>query len=213
MKARPLLIALLALFLPYATIASAQSAKSILDTTASKLKKSGGIEASFVATAFKGTTPSGTTDGSICVQGNRFKITSSHSTTWFDGKTQWALVAGSNEAYVSTPTEAELQSINPYSFVNLYKSGYNLSLHQATYAKRPCHEVWLIAQSRGQSIHEMRLTIDPSTYLPLCVRVKQKNGNWVRINIGTIHSGRDWPASFFRFNEKEHPAVDVIDLR
>ena len=49
---------------------------SVLDQTASKLKASGGIEAQFEATQFVGVTENGTVGGQICVQGNRFKLTS-----------------------------------------------------------------------------------------------------------------------------------------
>lgn len=192
---------------------SAQNAKSTLDTTANKLKKAGGIEASFIVTYYKGNTPAGNAEGTICVERDRFKVKTDYSTTWFDGKTQWALVSGSDEAYVSIPTPAELQSINPYSFVNLYQSGYSLSQQPATYSGKSCHEVRLVAQNQGASILEMILTIDPSTSLPLCVRVKQKNGNWVRITITGIHTGRKWKDSFFKFNQKEYPQVEVIDLR
>ena len=54
----------------------AQSARSILDKTATKLKGSGGLQATFEATTFKGLSPQGTAVGTIRVQGNRFQIDS-----------------------------------------------------------------------------------------------------------------------------------------
>ena len=99
----------------------AQTAHQVLDQTASKLKASGGIEAQFEATQFVGVTENGTVGGQICVQGNRFKLTSPSITTWFDGRTQWTLLTGSDEVNVSTPTDAEIQQMNPYTFINLYQ--------------------------------------------------------------------------------------------
>ena len=63
--------------------AMAQSARSILDQTASTLRNSGGIKAAFEATHFKGTEVSGTANGDIMVQGRKFKIATNALTTWY----------------------------------------------------------------------------------------------------------------------------------
>lgn len=191
----------------------AESAKGVLDQTAAKLKSSGGISADFVATTFKNKEPLGGVAGSICIQGNKFKITSPQTTTWFDGVRQWSLMSDSKEAYISEPTEEELQSINPYNFVNLYKSGYSMKLKNATYKERDCHEVILTAKNKSADIPAMILTIDKATSLPLCVRFKQSSGNWVRIQISGISTNKNWDASFFEFNKSEFPQVEIIDIR
>ena len=98
----------------------AQTARQVLDQTASKLKNSGGIEASFEGTQFKGTHETGTANGHIQVQGNKFKIASNALTTWFDGRTQWTLMNGSDEVNVSNPTAAELQQVNPYTRLSTF---------------------------------------------------------------------------------------------
>lgn len=138
----------------------AQTAHQVLDQTASKLKASGGIEAQFEATQFVGVTENGTVGGQICVQGNRFKLTSPSITTWFDGRTQWTLLTGSDEVNVSTPTDAEIQQMNPYTFINLYKKGYNLKLAGTTYHGKACHEVRLVAQNKQSNIQLLIAVID-----------------------------------------------------
>lgn len=207
----PILFILIS-FICFSAPAKAENARSILDKTAGKLKGSGGLQATFEATSYKGSAISGNTSGTISVKGNKFKITSQQMTTWFDGKTQWSLMAGSDEAYVSTPTAAELQSINPYSFVNLYKKGYNLQMSTTDYNGKSCYEIRLTAQQKSSSISEMRIVIDKMSYWPLSVRVKQR-GNWVRIRVGGISSGKNWDDKFFRFNKTDFPDVEIIDLR
>ena len=78
----------------------AQTARQVLDQTATKLKNSGGIEATFEGTQFKGTHEAGTASGHIQVQGNKFKIASNALTTWFDGRTQWTLMNEIGRAHV-----------------------------------------------------------------------------------------------------------------
>lgn len=193
--------------------ARGESAKSVLDKTAEKLKNSGGISASFLATSFKAKEAIGSASGTIYVQGNKFKITSPRTTTWFDGKRQWSLMTGSDEAYVSEPTTEELQTINPYTFVNLYKSGYKMSMKDATYSGKSCYEVVLQAKKKSSQIPAMIITIDKSTFQPRCIRIKQQNGNWLRIQVYSMTTGQSWNANFFEFSQSEFPQVDVIDLR
>ena len=191
----------------------AQKAQDILDKTAGKLKNSGGIEAVFEATAFKGTKETGSAGGTIKVKGNKFKIESNSLTTWFDGKTQWTLLAGSDEVNVSTPTAAELQAINPYSFINIYKKGYAATLSKASYEGKSVHEVRLVATSKNSNMPKILLTIDPSTLLPLSVRFKNAKGDWTRIRVRSIKTGRQFANTAFTFDAKQHPGIEVIDLR
>lgn len=207
------IIASAALFLCTCACAFAQSARSILDQTANKLKNSGGIEASFEGTSFKGTQVAGEGAGTIYVQGGKFKISTNQLTTWFDGKTQWTLMNGSDEVNVSTPTAEELQSINPYTFVDLYKRGYDLTVENVNYKGTACHEVRLRAQKKNQGILLLILTIDKKTQLPVSVRMKSDKGEWTRIRVNGIHTNKKWNAATFQFNSKEHPGVEIIDLR
>lgn len=193
--------------------AQAQKAQDILDKTAGKLKNSGGIEAVFEATAFKGTTETGSAGGTIKVKGNKFKIESNSLTTWFDGKTQWTLLAGSDEVNVSTPTAAELQAINPYSFINIYKKGYTATLAKASYEGKSVHEVRLVATSKKSSMQKILLTIDPTTLMPLSVRFKNAKGDWTRIRVRSIKTGRKFADAAFTFDAKQHPGIEIIDLR
>ena len=117
MRTRFLTLAL-ALFATFA-LATAQDARTILDRTASRLSGQGGLQAEFSMTSYVGSKVAGTASGTIYVQGNKFKLVSSQMQTWFDGKTQWSLMAGNGEVYVSNPTAAELQSVNPYYFLSI----------------------------------------------------------------------------------------------
>ena len=102
----------------------AQSAGQILNQVATKLQKTG-VKASFEATTFKGLSPNGTVLGTIQAEGNKFKIQSGSMTTWFNGKTLWSMMSGSDEVNVSTPTETEIQKMNPTAFINLYRDNCN----------------------------------------------------------------------------------------
>lgn len=210
MRKALLLLAALTLAL---TTAGAQTARSVLDQTAAKLKAAGGVKATFQATTFDGAEAGGSESGTIYIKGRMFHIDSPRLLTWFDGTTQWSYLEGSGEVNVSHPTEAELQSMNPYTFVDLYKQGYRSSLKSATLRGKDCYEVSLVATDSRKAIRQMVLTLEKGSLAPLCVRLRQGDDRWTRISIYDYTPGQSWKDDFFRFPQQDYPQVEIIDLR
>ena len=197
--------------LAFTLATTAQTAIDVLNSTAKKLENSGGIEATFEATSFQGTTEKSTTGGTIYIKEDKFKISTPEANIWFDGKTQWSLYANSDEVNVSNPTAEELQSINPYNFIHLYKHGFNHSMTDASYNGKKCYNVHMVPQN-PLKIKEMFIVIDKASLLPYSIRIRQNN-DWFRIRVQNIKTKNKWKDHFFRFNEKDYPNVEVIDLR
>lgn len=201
----------ISVILPMST--HAQTAIQIMDQTAAKLKSSGGIQASFTATQFKGATEGESVKGKIDIMDKCFYMNSPQMSSWFDGKTQWTMIAGSGEVNVLTPTAQELQQMNPYQFIDLYKSGYKASVSNYNYNGKNCHNIRLVAKKKGKDIQEMRVVIDKNTHLPYSIRILQKNGDWLRLRVSDIKTGKNWDKGHFQFSPKDHPNIEVIDLR
>ena len=97
-------------------LAFGQSAKSVLDKTASVVSNKSGVQANFTMSGGMGNV-----SGTIAVKGRKFHATTPVATMWFDGKTMWTYMKKNEEVNVTTPNETQLQKINPYNFINLYK--------------------------------------------------------------------------------------------
>lgn len=186
-----------------ALCAVAQTAKSVLDKTASQLSH-GCVVANFTSRGAMGNT-----NGSITVQGKKFVFISPQARIWFDGKTEWSLTQGSGEVNVTTPTAAEIASINPINFVYLYKQGYNATLSD----KGAAYEVHLTTSNNRSSIKEAYITIIKSTHSLQNVRIRTNASSWSTINITSLQNIKKKKDSFFRFNSKDFSKVEVIDLR
>ena len=179
-----------------------QTAKEVLDKAAAAVSNKSGITASFT---LKGGQMN--EKGSISIKGKKFQITTPDVIIWFDGKTQWSYVRKNDEVNVSTPNESQLQSLNPYNFIYMYKKGYN-----ATLAKKGAnYEVHLTASDKKKSLQEMYLIIHPKTYIPSEIRIKHPKG-WNTIEVTNVKKA-NLPDGIFRFNAKEYPNAEVIDLR
>ena len=195
-------LAMIALLLVCAG-AQAESAKRILDKAAASVSNPGGVKAHFqmISKQF------GSTNGEIFIKGTKFHATTPDATIWFDGKTQYTYMKGNDEVNISSPTEAQLQAINPYNFINIYKKGYKLSSKQVYNA----YEVHLVATDKNRKIQEMYIIVDSKSYHPTHVKMKQKD-KWSTILISQLKT-TTLDDGIFVFNSKDFPTAEIIDLR
>lgn len=193
-------------------VVSAQNARQILDNTAAKIKQMGDVKVGFTATTFSGTTEQGSTNGTILLQGKKMQLSTDDMKMWCNGKTQWSLMSESGEVNVSTPTEREMTSMNPYSFLNLYKKGYKMTARQTKLRGKDAYEIHLLARSSKNNAQEIYVDVAKNDYSLLCIRVRQDN-TWNRISIRSIQGNKHFSDADFEFPKSEYPNVEVIDLR
>lgn len=181
----------------------AQPARAILDKVAATVSNKGGVTAKFTISSSQ----YGNTSGTIAIKGSKFRTTTPGATVWFDGKTQWTYMKSNNEVNVNTPTEGELQAINPYNFINMYRSGFSYKMQ----TKGGNHIIHLTATSKQRQIQEMYITVSKSTYIPSKIRMRQ-GSRWSDISISNFKKVSLNDATF-KFNPKDYPSAEIIDLR
>lgn len=179
-----------------------KQAREILDKTTNALQQAGGIRATF----------GGTGNGTLLLKGNQFYLNSGGIQSWFDGKTQWSYLESSEEVNVSNPTPEELQTINPYALLSIYKNGYNYK-----YAgTKSCNgkqgfEVILTPENK-QDITSITLFVS-QTYQPLYIKVEQNNKSANEIIVTSYQTNQPLDNATFKFDKKKFPNAEVIDLR
>lgn len=206
---------LLLLCLGISAPADAQSAKSVLDKTAATFTEKGAVKADFVIKNFVGQAQNGQSmTGSILLDGKKFKLNAQGITTWFDGKTQWTYVPENEEVNVTEPTDEELQSINPYTFLNFYKKGYKYKFGSTkTFQGKNIFEVVLLAKSQKQDIKQVVLFIEKNTYQLMQIKFRQGTNNWMSITVNSFDGRQKVMDSTFTFDKKDAPNAEIIDLR
>lgn len=181
----------------------AQSAKQVLDKCAARVSSRDGVKADFTMTSAQ----YGNASGKIAVKGKMFHATTPMATMWFDGKTLWTYMSKNEEVNVTNPSEAQLQVLNPYNFVNMYKKGYGYTMTQSASS----FTVHLTATDQSRRVKEMFITIDKNSYNPTEVKLLQKQ-KWTTFVISNLTIAKIADAEF-RFNSKDLPTAEVIDLR
>jgi outer membrane lipoprotein-sorting protein len=186
-----------------ATAASySQTATQVLDKAAQKLTIKTGVSANF-----KATTTQGTISGTIAVKGNKFMATTQHTKVWFDGKTQWTYLTRNDEVNISNPKESELQSLNPYNFLTMYKKGYKSTMSK----NGTSYVVHLTADSKAKKVQEMFITVDSKSYALSQVKMLQGK-KWITFDVSNLKQ-EALADAMFSFNAKDFPSAEVIDLR
>lgn len=179
-----------------------KQAREILDKTTNALQQAGGIRATF----------GGTGNGTLLLKGNQFYLNSGGIQSWFDGKTQWSYLKSSEEVNVSNPTPEELQTINPYALLSIYKNGYNYK-YAGTKSRngKQGFEVILTPENK-QDITSITLFVS-QTYQPLYIKVEQNNKSANEIIVTSYQTNQPLDNATFKFDKKKFPNAEVIDLR
>lgn len=185
------------------SIGYAQTARDVLDKCAATLNTKDGLKADFTMSSAQ----YGATSGTIAIKGRMFHATTPVAAMWFDGKTQWTYMKKNDEVNVTTPTEAQLQAINPYNFINMYKKGFKYTMTTAD----DSYKVHLTAEQSGQRIPELFITVDKKNYQPTEVKLLQGK-KWTTFTISNLKKTPMADADF-KFNSKDFPTAEVIDLR
>lgn len=178
---------------------AADQGRKILDKASDRISVSKGFTASFTISGSKFNN-----SGTISVKGNKFCARTSSATMWYDGKTQWVYNKKADEVNISHPSASSQQSMNPYTFLNLYKKGYTITSTAAASGT----QVHLVG--KGKSISEMYILVDKS-YNIKEIKFCQK-GNWITIHISNLKN-QSLDDSAFIFNAKDFPKAEIIDLR
>lgn len=179
------------------------TARKVLDKTAAVVGKKSGAQAQFHIANAK----LGNASGTIAIKGNKFNARTADATVWFNGKTQWTYMKNTDEVNVTTPTQAQQTQMNPLTFINMYKSGYKLSMKTV----EGKYEVRMVAENKSRSVQEMYIVVNPKTFVPTQVRMRQKD-SWTTINISNFKAAPQSDA-VFTFNKKDFPSAEIVDLR
>lgn len=174
----------------------------MLDQTVAALKQAEGIRATF----------GGTAEGTLLLKGNKFYLDSGGIQSWFDGKTQWSYLKSSEEVNISNPTPEELQTVNPYALLSLYKNGYNYK-YAGTKSRngKQGYEVILTPEKEGDIV-SITLFVTRA-YRPVYIKVEQANRSVNEIIVSSYLTHQPLDDASFRFDKRKYPEAEIIDLR
>ena len=213
---RSIVICLL-IFLPFSLFAQKDAkAKEYLDKSSNAFAQAGALSAVFTMNIKDvSNNISQGFDGTIDLKGAKFRINTPDMEVWFDGKTQWVLQKEWDEVSVTEPDPKEMQVLNPMTIFSLYKKGFNYKhIGQKNDAKgRKVQEVVLTPQEKNSELSKIVIQINTVDFMPAKIHLFYKNEIENIIHINSYKKNVAMPDTNFVFNKKEHPNVEINDLR
>ena len=189
-----------------ALAATAQAPSAMLDKCVAAINVGGGVTANYSIT-----TDQGISNGTIAMQGNKFRIISPEAKCWYDGKTQWSWSPVTGEVNITEPSTDELQMTNPIAAVQHFKADFNMKRAKAKTAKT--YVIKLTPKKKKDSIKTLWLYFDETTSLLRTARFEMSDKSVYIIKI-TGYKHKSLPSSTFSFDKQLVPAgTQVVDLR
>lgn len=205
-----LLIFILAGFCTFAQ--TDPKAKEILDKSAAKFKNYPAVEVNFeLIMENHAENINEKHKGLAVMKGNMYKIDVMDVVNYYDGKNIYTYMPEVKEVNVKNPSDEEEEMLNPTNLFNIHNKGFKQKYISAT---NGVAYIELTPLDVKKNYRKIGIWVDPSTSMIQKVTSFGKDGNNITVSINSIKQPNPLPAaSFFKFDEKTHPGVEVIDLR
>ncbi len=188
-----------------ATVAFAASPQELINRAAEKLKASSVIQVTYTLKA-----DGQTTDGLLTIAGDRFTVSSPGLSSWYDGSTQWTYSKQMGEVNIITPTPEEVEQINPFAIIRSLGRNYKAT---AMEAPKGSQGVRLTSTRPSSDIRQVDITFSDATSWPTHLVITLSNKQTIDVTVQKVAPGNPLPTSFFKFDRKKYPGVQVVDLR
>jgi outer membrane lipoprotein-sorting protein len=130
-----------------------------------------------------------------------------------DGKSQWTYVKKDKEVELSDVDHSE-DNLNPAQLFTIYEHGYKyLYTGDQKVDGKVCQVIDLTPEDSKKPFFKVRLTIDKAKKQIYSALIFDKNGNRYTYIIRTLTPNPKVPETIFTFDKKDHPGVEVVDLR
>ncbi len=191
----------------------AQTATEVLDRTSDRIKAMGDLRIEFTSSVIEDGQTMGQTSGAMNISGRKFALRSADMLVWFDGRQLYAMQPGAQEVNLTEPTAQELQALNPYTILQMYKHGFKAKMKTGKMLNgKQGYRITLTATNANTKIREMFVEVDKQYNLTR-VSLKQGGDQWTRIVVNSINGGQKFAEADFTFPSKDFPKAEVIDLR
>ncbi|MCL1932909.1 MAG: outer-membrane lipoprotein carrier protein LolA [Candidatus Azobacteroides sp.] len=191
-------------------------AKELLDKSSAVLNQSGGLSVSFTfyindeAHKIKQSF-----DGQMLIKGTKFFLETPEQTVYFDGKTQWVYNKSIEEVSILEPQPQDIQTLNPISTFELYKTGYDYKYQgeKTDIQNRKVQEISLFPVNKKDDIRQVDVQIYTGDQMPVFFRIIYKNKAEYRIHVNKYQTRLNFSDNQFVFDTKKYPQAEINDLR
>ena len=151
--------------------------------------------------------------GRISVKGDKFKLVLPEQEVINNGVTVWTYLPEAKEVNIDN-FDPNADEVSPSKFYDIYKKGYKyLYLQEQTEGGVVCEIVDLVPEKKDAQYFKVRMNIVKKDKSIQSWTMFDKSGNRYKYTIAKFAPNAKIDDTFFTFDPKKYPGVEVIDLR
>jgi outer membrane lipoprotein carrier protein len=151
--------------------------------------------------------------GKITVKGDKYRLVMSEQEIINNGTTQWTYIPTAKEVTIDN-YDANTSEINPSKIYEIYKKGFKY-LHngERTEGGLVVEEIDLVPEKKDAQFFKIKMIISKKDHSIQSWTMMEKNGTNYKYAISKFTPNVTVADTFFAFDTKKYPGVEVIDLR
>lgn len=205
-----LLLALLPL------VGFAQSAKSLLEKFSAQMQatKTAAITFEYVYES-KADNAHQAEAGRLLLKDNMYRLERGDNTVYFNGKLRWSYLKSANEVTITLPNPLEDGMFaNPAALFSFDEKDYKYKLKgEKSLNGKPVIEIDLFPKDEQAGYTNINLRMDKNTLHPASIMYFDRSGGSVYITVKKFDTSVTPTPADFTFDPKNHPQVEVVDMR
>ncbi|MBS1683055.1 MAG: outer membrane lipoprotein carrier protein LolA [Bacteroidetes bacterium] len=189
-------------------------ALEVLDAMSKKYKSISAFEATLKSTLENES--SGVKDdfkGKITVKGEKYKLELPEQHVYNNGTTVWTYLPEQKEVNIDN-FDPKSEELNPSKIFEMYKKGFKyLHMGEKNEAGVLCDEIDLVPEKRDAQYFKIKMMISKKDNRVVSWTMFDRGGNRFKYTINKFTPNIKVDDSFFAFDTKKFPGVEVNDLR
>jgi len=151
--------------------------------------------------------------GKITVKGDKFRLVMEEQEIINNGVTVWTYLPSAKEVNIDNYSPSS-EDINPSKIYEIYKKGFKyLYLADKTEGGILCEEIDLVPEKKDAQFFKIKMIIGKKDKSIQSWTMFDKSGNKYKYTISKFAPNVNVADTFFTFDAKKYPGVEVIDLR
>jgi outer membrane lipoprotein carrier protein len=192
------------------------AAKEVLDRVATRARQMKSIQADFeLLVEDKKENTKNKSTGNLILKQDKYKITTTGSVVYFNGKTMWTYTAGNHEVTITEPEKNDEDFMNnPANIFSFYNRDFKYRyIQETTRNGLKYHEIDLFPKDLHQPYFRIKVYVNEKNDMPEIISSFGKDGVDYTVNLTNFQLDRDISDSFFTFDTTKDRKVEVIDMR
>ncbi len=198
----------------FAQTPDTKTATTILNGVSAKYKAYSSVKASFtMKTEGANNKVTDTQSGTLYVKGNKYKLELANQEITCDNAKIWTFLKDANEVQVNT-YEPDEDAITPTQIFTIYEKNFLCGyVEEQTINAKVYQVIDMTPNDKNKPYFKVRLLIDKAAKTIYSAKVFDKNGSRYTYEIVKLTPNPVLVDTYFTFNAKDHPGIEVVDLR